>query len=69
MVAFVLAFPALQCIVFDLFVVRGANKSNLGKDLETQQEVVISMLLRLLPYYQVGPVSQFAFHAMHCKIF
>jgi len=49
----VVAFPALQCVVFDLFIVRPANKSNLSKDLETQQEVVISMLLRLLQHHQV----------------
>jgi len=49
----VAAFPALQCVVFDLFIVRPANKSSLGKDLETQQEVVISMLLRLLQHHQV----------------
>jgi len=49
----VAAFPALQCVVFDLFIVRPANKSNLSKDLETQQEVVISMLLRLLQHHQV----------------
>lgn len=29
------------------------NKSDAGKDLETQREVVISMLLRLLQHYQV----------------
>ena len=49
----VVAFPALQCVVFDLFIVRPANKSNISKDLETQQEVVISMLLRLLQHHQV----------------
>jgi len=51
--AAVVAFPALQCVVFDLFIVRPANKSNINKDLETQQEVVISMLLRLLQHHQV----------------
>jgi hypothetical protein len=52
---YVAAIPALQCIVYDLFIIRVANKANLTKDLETQQEVVISMLLRLLQYCQVLP--------------
>jgi len=49
----VLAIPALHSIVYDLFIVRVANKANLSKDLETQQEVAISMLLRLMQYSQV----------------
>lgn len=48
-----IAIPSLQCIVNDLFIVRAMNKSDAGKDLETQREVVISMLLRLLQHYQV----------------
>ncbi|XP_078717925.1 huntingtin isoform X2 [Lampetra fluviatilis] len=47
------AIPALQPIVHDLFVVRGANKADVGKELETQKEVVVSMLLRLIHYHQV----------------
>ena len=43
--------------MYDLFIVRPANKSNLSKDLETQQEVVISMLLRLLQHHQVAATS------------
>ncbi|XP_062991957.1 huntingtin isoform X2 [Elgaria multicarinata webbii] len=47
------AIPALQPIVHDLFILRGANKADAGKELETQKEVVISMLLRLIQYHQV----------------
>lgn len=54
------AIPALQPIVHDLFVLRGTNKADAGKELETQKEVVVSMLLRLIQYHQVreenGPV-------------
>lgn len=52
------AIPALQPIVHDLFVLRGTNKADAGKELETQKEVVVSMLLRLIQYHQVrGPVA------------
>ncbi|ELT98253.1 hypothetical protein CAPTEDRAFT_220329 [Capitella teleta] len=48
------ALPALQCIVHDLFALRGAtHKSDLGRDLETQREVVVSMLLRVVQHPQV----------------
>ena len=47
------AIPALQPIVHDLFLLRGANKSDISKELETQREVLVSMLLRLINYYQV----------------
>lgn len=47
------AVPALQPIVHDLFVLRGTNKADAGKELETQKEVVVSMLLRLIQYHQV----------------
>lgn len=50
------AIPALQPIVHDLFVLRGANKADAGKELETQKEVVVSMLLRLIQYHQVRGV-------------
>ena len=48
-----IAIPALQPIVHDLFLLRGANKSDISKELETQREVLVSMLLRLINYYQV----------------
>lgn len=48
-----LAIPALQPVVHDLFILRGANKADAGKELETQKEVVVSMLLRLIQYHQV----------------
>lgn len=47
------AIPALQPIVYDLFVLRGSNKADAGKELDTQKEVVVSMLLRLVQYHQV----------------
>lgn len=49
----VAAIPALRCVVYDLFLLRGNSKSDVGKELETQREVVVSMLLRLINYYQV----------------
>jgi len=49
-----LGIPALQPIVHDLFVLRGAGKSGIGEDIETQREVVVSMLLRLVHYPEVG---------------
>ena len=51
------AIPALQPIIHDLFVLRGAVKGEASKDLETQREVVVSMLLRLNQYYQVCSVT------------
>ena len=65
----VVAFPALQCVVFDLFIVRPTNKSNLSKDLETQQEVVISMLLRLLQHHQVVVSSVLSLTTASCRTF
>ena len=35
-------------------MLRGSNKADAGKELETQKEVVVSMLLRLIQYHQVG---------------
>ena len=49
----ILAIPALQPIIHDLFVLRAAGKSEIGEDLETQREVVVSMLLRLVHYPEV----------------
>ncbi|GFR89453.1 huntingtin [Elysia marginata] len=46
------AIPALKPVVYDLFLLRGTVKSEVGKDLETQREVVVSMLLRLVQYHQ-----------------
>ena len=48
-----LAIPALHPIIHDLFVLRGTAKGDASRDLETQREVVMSMLLRLNQYYQV----------------
>ncbi|KAJ8336106.1 hypothetical protein SKAU_G00394490 [Synaphobranchus kaupii] len=47
------AIPALQPIVHDLFVLRGSNKADAGRELDTQKEVVVSMLLRLIQHHQV----------------
>ncbi|KAK3095770.1 hypothetical protein FSP39_018831 [Pinctada imbricata] len=46
------AIPALRPIVYDLFLIRGGAKVDINRDLETQREVVVSMLLRLVQYYQ-----------------
>ncbi len=54
----VAAIPALQPIVHDLFVLRAASKSESSKELETQREVVVSMLLRLLQYHQARDGEQ-----------
>ncbi|XP_064630020.1 huntingtin-like [Lineus longissimus] len=58
------AIPALQPIVHDLFVLRN-NKSESGKDLDTQREVVVSMLLRLIQYYQVLEMFIIVLHQCH----
>lgn len=44
--------PALQPVVNDLFISRSLNKADSGKDLDTQREVIVSMLLRLLNNYE-----------------
>ena len=59
------AIPALQPIVHDLFVLRGTNKADAGKELETQKEVVVSMLLRLIQYHQVRS-SHVGGHVLCC---
>ena len=48
------AVPALRPLVHDLFVLRGSSKSDANKELDTQREVVVSMLLRLIYYYEVS---------------
>ncbi|KAG1678706.1 Huntingtin [Nymphon striatum] len=47
------AIPALFPVVEDLFKMRTISKSDPTKELETQREVVISMLFRLINYHQV----------------
>ncbi|XP_029645621.1 huntingtin isoform X2 [Octopus sinensis] len=59
------AIPALQPIVYDLFLLRGTNKSDGGKDLETQREVVVSMLLRLINFYQA--LEMFVIILQQCR--
>lgn len=59
------AIPALQPIVYDLFLLRGNNKSDGGKDLETQREVVVSMLLRLINFYQA--LEMFVIILQQCR--
>jgi len=49
-----LGIPALQPIIHDLFVLRAPGKSDIGEDIETQREVVVSMLLRLVQHPEVG---------------
>lgn len=59
------AIPALQPIVVDLFAFRGTvNKVDIGKELETQREVVVSMLFRLVHYHQV--LDLFSLVLQHC---
>ncbi|KAL3192992.1 hypothetical protein MRX96_058498 [Rhipicephalus microplus] len=45
--------PALQAIVEDLFLLPSANRTDSRKELETQREVVVSVLLRLIQYPEV----------------
>ncbi|XP_064465594.1 huntingtin-like [Ornithodoros turicata] len=45
--------PALQAIVEDLFLLPNTNRSDSRKELETQREVVISILLKLVQYPEV----------------
>ncbi|XP_069698723.1 huntingtin isoform X2 [Periplaneta americana] len=48
--------PALVPVVEDVFLVRGAGAGSSGldlKELDTQREVLVSMLLRLVEYHQV----------------
>lgn len=52
--------PALRAIICDLFVVRAGNRADAGKDLDTQREVLVSMMLRLVHYYQVRCGSVFS---------
>lgn len=59
------AIPALQPIVHDLFVLRGSNKADAGKELETQKEVVVSMLLRLIQHHQVARCSWAVLECLH----
>ncbi|XP_013398873.1 huntingtin [Lingula anatina] len=58
------AIPALQPIVYDLFVLR-TNKADTSKDVDTQREVVVSMLLRLIHYYQVLELLIVVLHQCH----
>lgn len=46
--------PALQAIVEDLFLLPSTNRTESRKELETQREVVVSVLLRLVRYPQVN---------------
>lgn len=45
--------PALQAIVEDLFLLPSANRTDSRKELETQREVVVSVLLKLVHYPEV----------------
>ncbi|XP_033632694.1 huntingtin-like isoform X2 [Asterias rubens] len=46
------AVPALKPLVHDLFVLRASSKSDSTRELDTQREVVVSMLLRLIHFHQ-----------------
>jgi len=51
-----LGIPALVPVVEDVFLVRGASSTSSFdlKELDTQREVLVSMLLRLVEYHQVS---------------
>ncbi|CAH1783183.1 unnamed protein product [Owenia fusiformis] len=59
------AIPALQPIVYVLFVLRSSNKADAVKDLDTQREVVVAMLLRLIQHYQVLEMLIVVLHQNH----
>lgn len=54
-----LGIPALVPVVEDVFLVRGTSSATSFdlKELETQREVLVSMLLRLVEYHQVSPLA------------
>ena len=47
------AIPALKPIVQDLFAVQAQARPDSAKELDTQREVVVSMLLRVVQYPEV----------------
>ena len=47
------AVPALKPLVHDLYFLRGSSKSDSARELDTQREVVESMLQRLIHFHQV----------------
>ena len=49
----VLAIPALRPIVQDLFTSQSQSRPDSAKDLDTQREVMVSMLLRVVHYPEV----------------
>lgn len=51
-----LAIPALCPIVYDLFDTQATGRNENSKELETQREVFISMLLRLTQFPEVGRI-------------
>lgn len=59
------AIPALQPIVYDLFLLRGTSRSDVSKELETQREVVVSMLQRLVRYHQA--LEMFVLILQQCR--
>ena len=46
--------PALRPIVYDLFDLQGTGRNENSKELDTQREVFISMLLRLARFPEVS---------------
>jgi hypothetical protein len=51
-----LGIPALVPVVEDVFLIRGSSSTSSFdmKELDTQREVLVSMLLRLVEYHQVS---------------
>jgi hypothetical protein len=64
-----LGIPALVPVVEDVFLVRGTCSTSSFdlKELDTQREVLVSMLLRLVEYHQVSPDGVFSLDTM-CSI-
>lgn len=52
-----LAIPALCPIVYDLFDTQATGRNENSKELETQREVFISMLLRLTQFPEVSRID------------
>lgn len=53
-----IAIPALRPIVQDLFTAQSQTRPDSAKDLDTQREVVVSMLLRVVHYPEVYPFEK-----------
>jgi hypothetical protein len=59
-----LGIPALVPVVEDVFLIRGSSSTSSFdlKELDTQREVLVSMLLRLVEYHQVSLLGVWTLH-------